>query len=133
LICESTADEPSFEILKGKQIYFDPEVGTIIRGVGRSPWTGETISGDYIKAEARAGRMGQFIYCVEVEAEHGREYVAPSLDDMKFARLVDSALTEKYAEWVSRNYIPTEPVPEGNKTSELLQYGMDSWDKMFSP
>jgi adenine-specific DNA methylase len=92
LICESTADEPRFEIYKGKKINFDPEEGTIIHGVGRSPWTGETISGDYIKAEAQAGRMGQFIYCVEVETEHGRDYVAPAPDDMRFANSAENAL-----------------------------------------
>ncbi len=133
MICESTASEPKFEILKGKQINFDPELGTITRGIGRSPWTGETIDGDYIKAEAQAGRMGQFIYCVEVQTEYGREYVAPSQDDMKFARLAENALIEKRAEWISKNFIPTEPVPEGSKTSEPLRYGMDTWDKMFSP
>ena len=59
LIAEEGMAEPRFEIVTGaKAKAARPDEGTITRGVGRSPWTGETISGDYIKAEAQAGRMG---------------------------------------------------------------------------
>ena len=58
---------PQFVIQKGEAAKeVNPDEGTISRGVGRSPWTGETISGDYIKAEAQAGRMGHMLYAVAI-------------------------------------------------------------------
>ena len=51
-----------FQIGRGKQIDFDPDEGTISRGVGRSPWTGAAVDGDDIKREAQAGRMGKMLY-----------------------------------------------------------------------
>jgi len=52
--------EPRFDIVTGpKAKASKPDEGTIVHGVGRSPWTGETIDGGYIKAEAQAGRMGK--------------------------------------------------------------------------
>ncbi|MBW2000238.1 MAG: DUF1156 domain-containing protein, partial [Deltaproteobacteria bacterium] len=48
-----------FEIVHGRDaVKSNPDNGTISRGTAISPWTGDTIDGDYIKAEARAGRMG---------------------------------------------------------------------------
>jgi len=62
LIADLDSHEPRFEVLTGREIgSYDPEQGTISRGVARCPWTGETIDGDYIKAEAQAGRMGQIL------------------------------------------------------------------------
>ena len=43
-----------------------PDEGTVKRGTAISPWTGEAIDGDYIKAEAQAGRMGQQLYAVKI-------------------------------------------------------------------
>src|SRR5690606_38979965 len=59
LLVDPAWSAPRFEIAAGDAIDFDPDDGTVSRGSGRSPWTGETIEGDYIKAEAQAGRMGQ--------------------------------------------------------------------------
>ena len=37
--------------MTGDAIDFDPNEGTVSRGMGRSPWTGETVDGDYIKVD----------------------------------------------------------------------------------
>ena len=79
LIAEEGMAEPRFEIVTGaKAKAARPDEGTITRGVGRSPWTGETISGDYIKAEAQAGRMGQMLYAVATKRPGGFEFRAPT-------------------------------------------------------
>src|SRR5690606_8667727 len=49
LIAEPGHDKPTFVIQRGDAIDFDPNAGTVSRGVGLSPWTGEAITGDYIK------------------------------------------------------------------------------------
>ncbi len=75
---------PRFDILKGKPaIASQPDQGTVSRGVGRSPWTGETIPGDYIKAEAQAGRMGQMLYAVATKVPGGFEFRAPTQEDIE--------------------------------------------------
>jgi len=78
MICESEMALPRFEIITGVQAKAaKPDEGTIARGVARSPWTGETIDGDYIKAEAQAGRMGQVLYAVAIKKRGGFDFRAP--------------------------------------------------------
>ena len=126
-------DQPRFEIVRGDAIDFDPDEGTVSRGVGRSPWTGETVDGDYIKREAQAGRMGQMLYCVETEAASGREYVAPTGFDAQTAERAKTALAENLPRWQAAGLVPTEVIPEGLKTGEPLRYGMYRWTDLFSP
>lgn len=134
VVAEPHLAAPQFVILKGEAARkAKPDEGTVSRGVARSPWTGETISGDYIKVEAQAGRMGQILYCVEVKTPDGRDYVAPLPEDTVLAQRAEAELARKKPGWIAQDLIPTEPVPEGNKTKEPLRYGMNSWSDMFSP
>ncbi len=73
LIAEPGMDAPAFASCAAGEVCAKakPDEGTISRGVGRSPWTGEPIDGDYIKAEAQAGRMGQMLYAVAVKGPGG--------------------------------------------------------------
>jgi len=53
LVAEPQMTTPHFSIVKGSAVAESkPDEGTVSRGIGRSPWTGETIPGDYIKADA---------------------------------------------------------------------------------
>ncbi|HEY77170.1 MAG TPA: DUF1156 domain-containing protein [Thermoflexia bacterium] len=125
-------DEPRFEIVRGEAIDFDPNEGTVRRGVGRSPWTGETIDGDYIKAQAQAGRMGQVLYAVAVKRRGGFDFRAPTPQDLEAARAAEAELARVRARWEAEEVIPTEPIPEGNDLRPL-HYGMRTWADMFSP
>ena len=40
--------------------------------------SGAPISGDYIKAEGRAGRMGARLMAIVAEGDHGRVYLPPT-------------------------------------------------------
>ena len=84
LIADEGMAAPGFEIVTGAAAKAArPDEGTITRGVGRSPWTGETISGDYIKAEAQAGRMGQMLYAVAMKRPGGFEFRVPNSEDLE--------------------------------------------------
>jgi putative DNA methylase len=121
LIAENGMDTPHFEIITGaKAKASKPDVG-------RSPWTSETIDGDYIKAEAQAGRMGQVLYA------SGFLFHAAKGIDLQAVKLAEIELTRKRSEWIAKNIIPVELIPEGNKTAEPMRYGAHSWDEMFSP
>ena len=133
LIADEGMAEPRFEIVTGAAAKAaNPDVGTISRGVARSPWTGETISGDYIKAEAQAGRMGQMLYAVATKGPGGFKFRPPTAEDLAAVSRAETAVEEKRQEWVTENVIPTEGFPEGNDNRPLI-YGMPTWSDFFSP
>jgi len=126
-------DRPRFEIVHGDAIDFDPDEGTVKRGVGRSPWTGEAIDGDYIKREAQAGRMGQMLYAVAVKRRGGFDFRPPTEEDLTAVRRAETALAEKLPRWEAAGLVPSESIPDGLKTAEPHRYGMYRWADVFSP
>jgi len=61
-----------------------------------------------------------------------RGYRAPRPEDDNSAE-VSARLVEKMPDWEALDLVPTEAIPEGNKTTEPLRYGMKCWQDMFSP
>jgi adenine-specific DNA methylase len=133
MVAEPWMDEPRFEILKGAQaLAARPDDGTISRGVARSPWTGETVDGDYIKAEAQAGRMGQVLYAVILKVRGGFEFRASNASERIALKRADDMVEEKKQDWITRNIIPIEPFPQGNDNRPLI-YGMPTWSDFYMP
>jgi putative DNA methylase len=133
LLTDPAWDEPRFEIVRGDAIDFDPDEGTVSRGVGRSPWTGDAIDGDTIKAEAQAGRMGQMLYAVALKRRGGFDFRPPTAEDLAAVAAAEAELARQRPLWEAQDIIPTEPIPEGLKTPEPMRYGMYTWAGMFSP
>ena len=46
---------------------------------------------------------------------------------------VKSRLAEKMPEWEANDIVPTEEIPDGQKTNEPIRYGANYWRDMFSP
>ncbi|MGA9350244.1 MAG: DUF1156 domain-containing protein [Anaerolineae bacterium] len=144
LLTNPAWDEPRFEIVRGSPLSlpgrgaggegwtFDPDEGTVSRGVGRSPWTGEAIDGDYIKREAQAGRMGQMLYAVAVKKPGGFDFRPHTEEDLAAVRRAEAALAENLPRWEAAGLVPREPFPGGNDPRPLL-YGMPTWADFFSP
>jgi len=124
---------PRFEIVDGDDIDFDPNEGTVRRGVGRSPWTGDVVEGDYIKREAQAGRMGQMLYAVAVKQRGGFDFRAPTREDLEAVRSAEVALAENLPRWEAAGLVPKEPFPRESNDPRPLRYGMPTWADMFSP
>ena len=114
---------------------FDPGHGTVRRGTGRSPWANDqAIEGDYIKAEAQAGRMGSQLYCVAVKKPQGGfDYRPPNDEDMAALEKAEVELARKLPLWDARGWVPGEAIPPGLKSDEPRRYGMYAWSDMFSP
>ncbi len=131
LLTDPAWDAPRFEIYTPGPDD-DPDGGTVARGVGRSPWTGDAIDGDYIKAEAQAGRMGQMLYAVALKRRGGFDFRAPTQADLDAVAAAEAELARKRPLWEARDVIPTEAFPQGNDMRPLI-YGMATWSDMFAP
>ena len=121
--------------------------GTVARGDGTCPFPdcGRVIDGDVIKEQAQTGQMGEQLYAVvykervEVRTKTGRVrekwvrgYRAPRPEDDNGAE-VRARLDEKLPEWEAFDLVPSERIPDGNKTTEPQRYGMSLWRDLFSP
>ena len=121
--------------------------GTVARGAGRCPYPdcGRVIDGDEIKRQAQAGRMGEQPFAVVfkkrvlVKTKTGktreklvRGYRAPRPEDDNGAA-VAARLAGKLPEWEAFDVVPSERLPDGNKTTEPQRYGMPLWRDLFSP
>jgi putative DNA methylase len=126
-------DEPRFEIAAGEAIDFDPDEGTVSRGVGRSPWTGDPIDGDYIKAEAQAGRMGQMLYAVALKRRGGFDFRAPAEEDLCAVRAAEAELARLRPLWEGQDLISAEPIGISNYDRGHRLYGIYNWADFFSP
>ena len=127
-------DEPEYQIVEGPDIDFDPkDTATCSGGKGVSPWDGLVIDGNYIKSEARAGRMGEVLYAVAVRNPKGRNFRAPNETDRAALAAAEAELERLLPQWEQEDVLPTEAVPEGNKTKEPLNYGVTSWRDLFTP
>ena len=134
LLCELDWDECRFEIVRGREATrSNPDEGTVKRGVGRSPWTGEAIDGDYIKQEAQAGRMGQQLYALSIQTGNGYDFRTPNETDLEAIRKAEEALEKLLPRWETEGLVPREPFPEQSNDPRPLHYGMPTWGDFFSP
>lgn len=134
----------SFEIVAKAK---NQSEGTVARGDGLCPFPdcGRPIDGDYIKAEAQAGRMGEQLYAIVYKrrvlktTKTGRKsegwergYRAPSAED-EVSALIAQRLAEKMPLWEANDDIPNERVPPTINDDRPIQYGMPLWRDLFSP
>jgi adenine-specific DNA methylase len=127
-------DACAFEIvtIDGRTNY-NPSNGTVARGVGRCPRCAGVVSGDYIKTEAQAGRMGQQLCALAVKNTEGRGFREPRPEDVNAAERAAEALTASLPRLLAEDLVPTEEYPEVSSDPRPRFYGMPLWRDMFSP
>lgn len=82
--------------------------------------SGTPISGDYIKAEGQAGRMGARLLAIVAEGPRGRVYVAPT------------SLQEATAKAAIPPWRPTGDVPARLTGGTCVPYGLKTWGDLFT-
>lgn len=125
-------DRPSYEIARGAEIDFDPDRGTMSGGDAISPWDGLAVSSEYIRAEAKAGRMSSDLLAVAVRAGGRRGFRAPTANDIEGIALAEAESSANRERWLLDEVIPDDQFPPGNDMRPL-EYGMPKWIDMFSP
>lgn len=82
------------------------------------------------------------LYCirwVETYTEDGKEktnryYMAPDKNDLKREQKVIELLTERFAEWQEKGYIPSRRIEPGDETTRLMrERGWTHWHHLFNP
>ena len=128
-------NEPEYQIAEGSDIDFDPkQTATYSHGKGVSPWDGLVIDGAYIREEAQAGRMGEVLYALAIRTPQDRGFRAPTETDLAALATAEAELERLLPQWGQDDVLPAEAVPEGgNKTKDLLNYGMTRWWNLFTP
>lgn len=140
----------------------NPEEGTVKNGVGRCIHCGQAIESEEIKRQARGeseyGTWADKLYCVaavriqpkkdkqgnimryasgahkgEIRTEKVTFFREPTADDFAALKRAEQALKDNWSHWEDMDLIPTEKIPEGHKTVELLKVGVTHWCDMFTP
>ncbi len=123
-----------FEIVRGATACkkADPDKGTVKRGTGISPWTGDTIDGNYIKAEAQASRMGQQLYAVGIKKTRDFTFRPPTQADVEAVVRAEQEAKKQFPRWQSKGLIPEEPRQEGRADWSCKIYGQKTWAHALS-
>ena len=133
LLADPDWDECRFEIVHGSAaIKSNPDNGTISRGTAVSPWTGETIDGNYIKAEAQAGRMGQQLYAIGIKTVNGKSFRPPNEEDIRAINQAEKDVKSCLSTWEAKSVVPIEHRYVG-PADRSANYGMIQWFDAFSP
>ena len=93
---------------------------TCTGGNGICVATGAAIPASYIKAESRAGRVGQELIAVVAEGERGRQYCSPKRSDSAPAALAQPL------------WKPEVVLPDQGLGFRVQAYGFDEWWKLFT-
>ncbi len=91
------------------------------RGNFRCLLSGVPISGDYIKAEGTAGRMGARLLAIVAEGENGRVYLSPT-------KAIEAIALSAQPTWR-----PPGDVPAKLTGGTCVPYGLKEWGDLFTP
>lgn len=134
LVAEEGYDRVEFQIVRGAAAKKTSVNGTVKGGTGKSPWSGESIPGDYIKAEAQAGRMGEQLIAVGVKTSHGLDFRTPTEADYNACAEADKVKEKCLEQWTANGAFPTEEIDQvSNYDRGHRLYGAYTWADFFSP
>ncbi len=126
-------NECIFKINK-KSGEFDPDKGTIQRGLASCPRCSITIESEYIKKEARMGKMEHQLAAIgfKLKNKKGRFFRPPDNNDYIGIDFANQLFNQNSLHWESINLIPKENYPTDTTEQRPISYGMPLWCDFFS-
>jgi len=128
-------DMCSFDVVDPSE-GFDPDIGTVKRGVATCPRCHEPIDGDEVKRQAQNNEMGHQLAIVELnKIQNGskvRTYRAVTEDDVVGVRRAEELLKERLPMWEARGIVPIENRYLG-PADRSANYGVIEWSDIFNP
>ena len=97
-----------------------PPDGTVNRRGGRCLLTGTAIPFSYVRAEGKAGRMGEHLMAVVAEGARGRVYLCPTLAQSDSACSIDAPDR------------PSESISHWPGRTNVVEYGITTWGDLFT-
>lgn len=130
---KSEGNECSFKILNASSD-FDPDEGSVTRGVGSCPRCHNTIEGDEIKRQAQEGLMGHQLAAIgfKITGKRGRYFREVTDEDLQGVKLAEEQLEKNLPEWKAKGLVPDEDYPSVSTEMRPINYGMEKWYKFFS-
>jgi putative DNA methylase len=119
-------------VIEGMGYRFDVKLGTpknnegviggtkLARANFRCLMSGTPITGDYIKTEGKAGRIGARLMAIAAQGERGRVYLAPT------------HTTERTAHQAEPEWKPDLPICGSTQYIGVKPYGMEKFSDLFS-
>jgi adenine-specific DNA methylase len=106
--------------------------GTMSRSGAQCPCCPTIMTGEDIRLEGRAGRLGSVLTAVALDGPEGKEYRLPSQEELNAAREFRSELNDLYSRIPFD--LPEEPLPGKEALGfRVPLYGIDEWAKLFTP
>lgn len=132
---DDSAASARFEVVEGDEACsrVRPERGTTSRKGPLSPWAhDQAVSWEHVRAEGRAGRLREQLYCVGLKSPVGLSFRSPEPAELAAASAAEEELARRSAKWLESGILPDEEIPVGQETHDH-QYGILRWRDMFAP
>jgi putative DNA methylase len=137
MIAPKGKKEVRFEVVESrteKGLGFDP-AGFSKGGNATCPFCGTVADSDYVKAEGRAGRMGQQMMAVVCTRPGRQGKVYLSATDLPKQAPDDAAIRARIEALCRRTglTVPSEPIEANPRSMDTQHFGFQSWGDLFTP
>jgi adenine-specific DNA methylase len=134
LVLNPSLKQCCFKVVEGKDIDFDPSMGTIQSGSGRCPFCQSTVPSSHIRRECHSGRMTEQLMAVVTlrTGQKGKRYRDATDKDIEVFQKATSALSEAKRTY-GTHIVPNESISQQQpRLMWITRYGIESFGSLFN-
>jgi putative DNA methylase len=122
-----------FRVVQGDEIKGDPGFATTETTGVRCVFCDSAASGEYIRSEGKAGRIGARMTAVVLQGDNGKRYREERPEDQGAYRGASEALAQLPPRADGLSWVPGEPTPPHRITGgNIAVYGYNTFGKLFN-